>query len=153
MVRDHSDADDLAQEVFLTAFKSIASFRHGSSFYTWLYRIAVNTSLTFLKKRSREKDRAEFREDLAGGGPGLAVSFSPEGRSALNELRGRIDEAVDGLPGHFRASFVLVAGQGLSHAEAAKVLGCSENTVAWRMHKARKLLRVRLEPYLGEVRS
>lgn len=153
MVRDHSDADDLAQEVFLTAFKSIASFRHGSSFYTWLYRIAVNTSLTFLKKRSREKDRAEFREDLAGDGPGRAVSFSPEGRSALNELRGRIDEAVAGLPGHFRASFVLVAGQGLSHAEAAKILGCSENTVSWRMHKARQLLRVRLEPYLGEVRS
>lgn len=58
MVRNHSDADDLAQEVFLTAFRSIASFRRGSSFYTWLYRIAVNMSLTFLKKRSREKDRA-----------------------------------------------------------------------------------------------
>ena len=153
MVRDHSDADDLAQEVFLTAFKSIASFHHASSFTTWLYRIAVNTSLTLLKKKSREKDRAEFREDLAGDGPGRDAAFSPEGRSALNELRGRIDEAVDALPGHFRASFVLVAGQGLSHAEAAKVLGCSENTVSWRMHKARKLLRVRLEPYLGEVRS
>lgn len=153
MVRNHSDADDLAQEVFLTAFRSIASFRRGSSFYTWLYRIAVNVSLTFLKKRSREKDRAEFREDLAGRGPGADPAFSPEGRSVLGELGGRIDEAVDALPDRFRASFVLVAGQGLSHAEAARVLGCSENTVSWRMHKARKLLRARLETYLGESRS
>ncbi len=153
MVRNHSDADDLAQEVFLTAFRSIASFRRGSSFYTWLYRIAVNMSLTFLKKRSREKDRAEFREDLAGGGRGGDPAFSPEGRSVLSELGGRIEEAVKALPVHFRSSFVLVAGRGLSHAEAAKVLGCSENTVSWRMHKARKLLRARLEPYLGEVRS
>jgi RNA polymerase sigma-70 factor (ECF subfamily) len=153
MVRNHSDTDDLAQEVFLTAFRSIASFRRGSSFYTWIYRIAVNLSLTFLKKRSREKDRAEFREDLAGGGPGGGRALSPEARSALNELGSKIDEAVDALPARFRASFVLVAGQGLSHAEAAQVLGCSENTVSWRMHKARKLLRVRLEPYLGEIRS
>jgi RNA polymerase sigma-70 factor (ECF subfamily) len=153
MVRNHSDADDLAQEVFLTAFRSIASFRRGSSFYTWIYRIAVNVSLTFLKKRSREKDRAEFREDLAGRGPGGDRAPSPEARSVLNELGSKIEEAVDALPVRFRASFVLVAGQGLSHAEAAQVLGCSENTVSWRMHKARKLLRVRLESYLGEVRS
>jgi len=153
MVRDHADADDLAQEVFLTAFKSIASFHRGSAFYTWIYRIAVNQSLTFLKKRRREKDRAEFREDLAVDGPSRDAGFSPEARSTLNELRGRINEAVDALPGHFRASFVLVAAQGLSHAEAAEVLGCSENTVSWRMHKARKLLRSRLGPYFGEVRS
>ena len=153
MVRDHADADDLAQEVFLTAFKSIASFRRGAAFYTWIYRIAVNQSLTFLKKRRREKDRAGFREDLSVDGPGRDEGFSPEARSALSELRGRISEAVDALPDHFRASFVLVAGQGLSHAEAAEVLGCSENTVSWRMHKARKLLRSRLGPYFGEVRS
>jgi len=153
MVRDQADADDLAQEVFLTAFKSIASFQRGSAFYTWIYRIAVNRSLTFLKKRRREKDRSEFREDLSVDGPGRDAVFSPEARSALNELRGRISEAVDALPDHFRASFVLVAGQGLSHAEAAEVLGCSENTVSWRMHKARKLLRSRLGPYFGEVRS
>jgi RNA polymerase sigma-70 factor (ECF subfamily) len=153
MAGNHSDADDLAQEVFLTAWRSIASFRRGSSFYTWLYRIAVNLSLTFLKKKSREKGRAEFREDLAGAGAAGRISTSPEGRSTLNELKGRIDEALESLPGHFRASFVLVVSQGLSHAEAAKVLGCSESTVSWRMHKTRKLLQARLKPFLGEVRS
>lgn len=150
MAGNHFDADDLAQEVFLTAWRSIASFRRGSSFYTWLYRIAVNTSLTFLRKRSREKDRVEFDENLAGAG---GASASPEGSSALNELKGRVDEAIESLPEHFRVSFHLVVSQGLSHAEAARVIGCSENTVSWRMHKARKLLQARLKPYLGEVRS
>lgn len=152
MAGNHADADDLAQEVFLTAWKSIASFNRGSSFYTWLYRIAVNTSLTFLKKRSREKARTEFHENMAGAETRRGPS-SPEGNSVLNELKGRMDEAIESLPGHFRASFVLVASQGLSHAQAARVLGCSENTVSWRMHKARKLLQARLKPYLGEVRS
>ena len=153
MAGNHSDADDLAQEVFLTAWRSIASFRRGSSFYTWLYRIAVNTSLTFLRKRSREKDRVEFNENLAGSAAAGGASVSPEGRSALRELEGRMDKAVASLPEHFRAAFHLVASQGLSHAEAARVLGCSENTVSWRMHKARKLLQALLKPYLGEVRS
>lgn len=123
MAGNHSDADDLAQEVFLTAWRSIASFRRSSSFYTWLYRIAVNTSLTFLRKRSREKDRAEFNENLAGADAGGGASTSPEGRSALNELKGRVDEAIESLPEHFRASFHLVVSQGLSHAEAARAIG------------------------------
>jgi RNA polymerase sigma-70 factor (ECF subfamily) len=153
MAGNRSDADDLAQEVFLTAWRSIASFRRGSSFYTWLYRIAVNTSLTFLRKRGREKDRAEFQDDMTGVDAARDVSFSPEESSSLGELRARMDEAIASLPGHFRASFVLVVDQGLSHAEAAGILGCSENTVSWRMHKARKILQARLKPYLGEVRS
>ena len=148
-----SDADDLAQEVFLTAWRAIGSFRRGSSFYTWLYRIAVNLSLTFLRKRAREKDRAAFDENLAAASPANGASPSPEGSSALSEIKARVDEAVGALPAHFRASFVLVAGEGLSHRDAARVLGCSENTVAWRMHKARKLLRARLKPFLEEVRS
>jgi RNA polymerase sigma-70 factor (ECF subfamily) len=151
LVRDPADADDLAQEVFMTAWRAIGSFRSGSSFYTWLYRIAVNTSLSFLKKRGREKDRSPFDENLAVAGSRRAAG--PEGRSALNELTARIDEAIAALPVHFRASFALVVDQGLSHAEAARVLGCSENTVSWRMHKARKLLQARIKPYLEEARG
>ncbi len=153
MAGNRSDADDLAQEVFLTAWKAIGSFRSGSSFYTWLYRIAVNTSLTFLKKRSREKNRTPFDESLSVAGPARELTPSPEGSSALQELKGRVDEAVAGLPAHFRVAFALVVDQGLSHADAARVIGCSENTVSWRMHKARKLLQARLKTFLEEVRS
>jgi RNA polymerase sigma-70 factor (ECF subfamily) len=152
MAGNAADADDLSQEVFLTAWRAIGSFRGGSSFSTWLYRIAVNTSLTFLKKKGREKGRAPFDENLAVAAPGRGLAPGPERTSALNELAARIDEAVAALPAHFRASFALVADQGLSHAEAARILGCSENTVSWRMHKARKLLRARVKPYLEEVR-
>ena len=151
MTRNHSDADDLSQEVFLTAFRSISGFNGRSSFYTWLYRIAVNQTLNFLKKRGREKDRAGFHENLPYGDEARAAAYSPEGNSVRGELQGCVAEAVDGLPAHFRASFLLVVDQGLSHAEAARALGCSENTVSWRMHKARKLLQARLKPYLNEV--
>jgi RNA polymerase sigma-70 factor (ECF subfamily) len=153
MAGNHADADDLAQEVFMTAWKAIGSFKQGSTFYTWLYRIAVNTSLTFLKKKGREKNRTEFDENLSVVGPSRGLPSSPEGSSVASELKGRMEEAIDSLPIHFRASFVLVAGEGLSHADAARVLGCSENTVSWRMHKARKLLRARLKPFLEEARS
>jgi RNA polymerase sigma-70 factor (ECF subfamily) len=88
MSGNRSDADDLAQEVFLTAWKAIGSFRRGSSFYTWLYRIAVNTSLTFLKKKGREKSRAPFDESIAVAGRAPGAVPSPEGISDLNELKG-----------------------------------------------------------------
>lgn len=153
MAGNHSDADDLAQEAFLTAWKAIGSFRRGSSFYTWIYRIAVNASLTFLKKKGREKERTVFDESLAVAGPSRDRMSAPERSSEAIELGSRIEEAVGGLPGHFRAAFALVVDRGLSHAEAARVLGCSENTVSWRMHKARRLLRDRLGSFLGEDRS
>lgn len=150
MTRNRSDADDLSQEVLMTAFRSIAGFRGTSGFYTWLYRIAVNRTLNFLRERRPEKDRADFREDLSCGGAAAAEN-SPEGCSIRNELRGRMAEAVDSLPPLYKASFLLVVDQGLSHAQAARALGCSENTVSWRMHKARKMLQARLRPYLNEV--
>lgn len=153
MAGNAADADDLAQEAFLTAWRSMGSFRSGSSFYTWLYRITINTSLTFLKKRTREKNRAPFDENLPVGASSRGLASGPEGASALNELAGHVAGAVAGLPSHFRAAFALVVDQGLTHAEAAKVLGCSENTVSWRMHKARRLLQARLKPFLEEVRS
>lgn len=153
MTRNASDTDDLAQEVFLAAYRALPSFNRNSQFSTWLFRISVNTTLSFLKKRGREKGRTEFREDLVDAERTAGVPDSPEDRSVHRELSVRLYEAVEALPQPFRTSFLLVADQGLSHAEAAEVLGCSENTVSWRLHKARKLLRALLQPYLGEVRS
>jgi RNA polymerase sigma-70 factor (ECF subfamily) len=153
MTRNRSDTDDLCQEVFMTAFRSISGFNQKSSFYTWVYRIAVNTSLNFLKKRGRKKERAGFHENLPYADEKAAASWSPEGSSTRNELQGLLEEAVDSLPPLYRVSFLLVADQGLSHAEAARALGCSANTVSWRMHKARKMLRARLSPFINEAGS
>lgn len=153
MVGNPVDADDLAQEVFLTAWRSIPSFKGEASFSTWLYRIAVNLTLSFLKRKGREKGRVELTERAIAGDAAAVEGDSPERDVGLHEIARRVDEAVGTLPPHLRTSFVLVVGQGMSHAQAAQVLGCPENTVSWRMHKARKLLRARLRPYLGEVRS
>jgi len=150
MTRNHSDADDLSQEVFMTAFRSISGFTGRSGFYTWLYRIAVNRTLNFLRERRPEKERAEFHENLPCDS-GSGDDASPEGRSIQSELRGRMIEAVEALPPVYKASFLLVVDQGLSHAEAARALGCSENTISWRMHKARKMLQNRLRPFISEV--
>ena len=151
MTRNHSDTDDLTQEVFLTAFKSIPGFRGRAGFYTWIYRIAVNRTLNFLRKRGRDKQGAEYHDNLLCGGEAAVGPSSAELGSVRNELRGRIAEAVDSLPSRFKTSFLLVADQGMSHADAARVLGCSVNTISWRMHKARKMLQARLKPYLNEV--
>ena len=150
LVRNHADADDLAQETFLSAYRAIGRFRGGSSFYTWIYRIAVNTTMNHIKKRSREKGRSELLENTPPSALARAAA-SPELRSQTDEISDKIEEALGGLPLPFRTAFHLVVNRELSHGQAAEVLGCSENTVSWRMHKARKLLRARLKPFLSEV--
>lgn len=147
--RSHSDTDDLVQDTFLRAFQELGRFRQKSGFYTWIYRIAVNLSLNFLKKRKRDMARNEYDDRRVEAG-GSAVS-SPELASLARELSDKVNEAVEALPLHYRSSFILVALQGMSHAEAAQVLRCAEKTISWRMHKARKMLQARLKPYLDEV--
>ncbi len=150
MTRNHQDADDLAQETFMQAFKSLKNFRRRSSFYTWIYRIAVNLTLNFLRKRPKERGQNGLEESLPGKWSSSEPPESPEVRSMSKELSEKLQSAIDSLPLSYRASFTLVVLQGLTHGQAARVLGCSENTVSWRMHKARKMLQARLEPYLRE---
>ncbi|MBN2206512.1 MAG: sigma-70 family RNA polymerase sigma factor [Candidatus Aminicenantes bacterium] len=151
LVRNHADADDLAQETFMAAYRAIGRFRGGSSFSTWLYRIAVNLTMNHLKKRKREKGRSELLENTPPSAEARAAA-SPEVRAQTDEISGKIAAALAEIPIPFQAAFQLVVNQGLSHARAAEVLGCSESTVSWRMHKARKLLQARLAPFLSEVR-
>jgi len=148
MTRNHQDAADLVQDTFLSAYRALPGFGGRSSFYTWTYRIAVNLTLNHLKRKTREKDREVLDENRAIPDAGPAAGTSPEADSARAELRERLDEAVASLPPIYRAAFALVAVDGWSHARAAEVLGCSENTVSWRMHKARKMLQARLKEYL-----
>ncbi len=150
MTRNREDSADLTQETFLAAFRTLRDFHGDSGLYTWLYRIAVNRTLNFLKKKGREKNIGEFDEQRTALDPREQASGSPEGGSLKRELGRRLDEAVANLRPAYQAAFNLVAVQGMSHGEAAKVLGCSENTVSWRMHKARKMLQALLKPYLRE---
>jgi len=150
--RNVQDADDLMQETFLQAYRNLGKFKERSSFFTWVYRIAVNKTLNFLKKKGREKGRETLNEDAPAPDEGLAAA-SPETASLREELRRKMKEAIDGLPLLYRAAFILVVDQGLSHDQAARVLKCATNTVAWRMHRARKLLQKELGPYIERSTS
>lgn len=152
LTRNRQDAEDLLQETYLKAFRALGGFRGDADFATWIYRIGLNLTLNHLKRRGRERNRAEYDENLAPSDPPPGESGSPEAASAAGELEAGIEAAVAALPPHFKDAFVLVVRRGLSHADAARELGCSEGTVAWRMHKARKILRARLRPDLEEAR-
>lgn len=142
------DADDLAQETFMQAYRTLKSFKQQASFFTWLYRIAVNLTLNFLKRKKKEKTKEAFNENLSLELNSEASVHSPEQNSLKKELSTKLKEAIDSLPLPYRVSFVLVVFQGMTHGEAARILRCSENTVSWRMHKARKILQAKLKPYL-----
>lgn len=139
-----SDADDIAQEVFLKAYKALASFEGRSEFFTWVYRMAVNRSLNARRDRERrgETTMDDPRVDRAvavdaGGDPARAAE--------LRQTYTLLLTALDRLPAAMRTSVVLVTLQGFSQAEAAVVQKCSEGTVAWRIHEARHRLRRALE--------
>jgi RNA polymerase sigma-70 factor (ECF subfamily) len=144
--RNHHDTDDLAQETFWQAFRKLRRFRREAGFYTWIYRIAVNRSLNFVKKKKAELKRVEWREDIASATP-LTLP-GPEAVSETEEMKTRLEEAVDGLPPAYKAAWNLVVFQGMTHGRAARVLHCSENTISWRMHKARKILQAKMRPFL-----
>jgi RNA polymerase sigma-70 factor (ECF subfamily) len=150
MTRNHDDADDLTQDTFMYAYKALGSFRENASFYTWVYRIAVNLTLNALKKKGREKGREDFEDNAAVLEKREYASRSPEGDSLRREFREKLEEAIESLTPAYKAAFTLVVLQEMSHGRAAEILGISENTVSWRMFKARKMLQDKLKPYLDE---
>ena len=140
-----SDADDITQDVFLRAYRALDGFEGRSEFFTWVYRMTVNRSLN--ARRDRERRGEEPMDDLRVE---LAVGVDARGNPALEaELRQtytRLVRALDALPAEMRTSVVLVALQGLSHGEAAVVQKCSDGTIAWRIHEARRRLGVAMKP-------
>ena len=136
MTGSPADAEDLTQETFLRAWRQIGSYRGAARFSTWLYRIAINACLNW---REREILRVEVQAGWA------ETNVAPElgGQTALarNEAGRGVHDALLKLPAKQRAAVMLVFYDGLNHAEAAEVLGCSETTVSWRLFIARKKLR------------
>lgn len=135
-----TDAEDLAQDTFVRAYLQLEQFRGDSKFSTWLCRIAVNACLNW---RQREGRRGEVHERWAD-------ETLPEGRihagdGSSDDRSVEVQNALDRLPAKQRAAIVLTVYEGMSHAEAAAVLGCSETTVSWRLFTARKRLRQMLE--------
>ncbi|MBC7350519.1 MAG: sigma-70 family RNA polymerase sigma factor [Candidatus Aminicenantes bacterium] len=150
---NREDAADLTQETLLKAYIGLKKFRGRSSFHTWLHRIAVNETLNFIKKSGQEKGRLEYLDELKADEAGLATIASPEESSMEKEFKTKLEQVLNELPMTDRLTFSLAVFQGLSHAEAAEVLGCSEGTVSWRIHEVRQAIREKLKPYSGELRE
>jgi len=140
-----SEADDIAQDVFLKAYRALESFEGRSEFFTWVYRMAVNRSLNARRDRERRGEHTmdDPRLELA-----IAVDAKGDPRLAaeLRQTYARLLRALDALPADMRTSVVLVSLQGFSHAEAAVVQHVSEGTIAWRMHEARRRLHEAMAP-------
>ncbi|MFQ6082443.1 MAG: sigma-70 family RNA polymerase sigma factor [Candidatus Aminicenantia bacterium] len=146
MTNNHSEADDLSQETFLKAYQALSKFKKESSFYTWLYRIAVNLVFNFLKKERRLKKYPLDEKEIRKMGPHF--SNSPQKIMEGNELQTKMKEIINTLPLNQRMAINLVIYQGMSHKQVAKIQRCSEGTVSWRLFQARRILKEKLEPYL-----
>lgn len=138
-----SDADDIAQDVFMSAYRALPEFEGKSEFFTWVYRMAVNRSLNVRRDRGRrpldplDDPRVELAISVDAGG-------DPQRAAELRQTYARLLRGLDALPAEMRTTVVLVALQGMAHGEAAVVQKCSEGTIAWRIHEARGRLRTAL---------
>ena len=153
MTSNHEDTNDLLQDVFAKAYRSIKGFRGKSSFYTWIHSIGVNMTINFLKKRGRHfqlslddvdaniQNDKEFIESTSGS--------NPIREADLKELQQRLNEAMMKLSYEHRAVVTMFDVQGMPHAEISKILGISEGTVRSRLFYAHR----QLQNYLEEFRA
>jgi RNA polymerase sigma factor (sigma-70 family) len=152
MTSNHEDANDLAQEAFIKGFNALKSFKGGSSFYTWVYRIAVNKTINFLKQRKNKAQmslddidfNAEHDPDLVA----LISDKTPRREVNLAELQEKLNVAMQKLSEPHRLVVTLHDVQGLSHEEIAKIMECNIGTVRSRLFYARQQLQAYLSDYL-----
>ena len=152
MTSNHEDANDLAQETFIKAFQALKSFKGGSSFYTWVYRIAVNKTINFLKQRKNRLGMSLNDLDFnAENDPDLLALIShktPRREAGLAELQEKLNEAMGKLSEVHRLVVTLHDVQGVPHEEIAKIMDCNIGTVRSRLFYARQQLQGFLVDYL-----
>jgi RNA polymerase sigma-70 factor (ECF subfamily) len=152
MTANHEDASDLTQETFIKGFQALKSFKGDSSFYTWVYRIAVNKTINFLKQRKNKTHlslndldfNAEHDPDMVA----LVSDKTPRRDAYLTELQERLNAAMLKLSEVHRLVVTLHDVQGLSHEEIGKIMDCNVGTVRSRLFYARQQLQAHLSDYL-----
>lgn len=156
MVRDVDLVEDIAQETFLRAYRALHQFRGESQFYTWLYRIAVNTAKKFLLELKREPllpqpgGAHEAQEDeTSWGGQEPSTDETPESVLAAAEIARAVNAAMAALPEDLRQALVLRELEGLTYEEIAEVMDCPIGTVRSRIYRAREAVSARIKPMLN----
>jgi RNA polymerase sigma-70 factor (ECF subfamily) len=152
-LRNQSDVPDVVQDAFIKAYRALPNFRGDSAFYTWLYRIAINTAKNHLVAQSRKSPSnsidAQEAEDY-GASEWLNEYASPEREALASELESTIHQAMGELPTDLREAITLREIEGLSYEDIAAVMDCPIGTVRSRIFRAREAIDNRLEPMLDE---
>jgi RNA polymerase sigma-70 factor (ECF subfamily) len=148
LVRIPAEAEDVTQEVFYKVFAKLDSFREDSGFYTWIYRVAVNTATDWLKRRRH--DRSVLMDDMARL-PVVDEADTPTEDLSRRDVQAAVRAAMAKLPEKFRTILVLRELEGLPYEEIAKVLRISKGTVESRIFRARERLKKLLEPQLENL--
>ena len=152
MTSNHEDAHDLAQEAFIKGFRALKSFKGEASFFTWIYRIAVNRTINFLKQRKRRPQMSlndlDYRVEHDPDFIALISENTPRRDLNLLELQEKLNEAMQKLSHIHRLVVTLHDIQGLSHYEIGKIMDCNTGTVRSRLFYARQQLQAYLSDYL-----
>jgi len=151
-IRDPAEVEDVAQEAFIKAYRALPSFRGDSAFYTWLYRIGINTAKNYLVALGRraptvtefDSDEAESFED----GEQLRDINTPESMLMSKEIGSTVNAAMEDLPEDLRTAIALREIEGLSYEEIASIMNCPIGTVRSRIFRAREAIAARLRPLL-----
>ena len=150
-VKDPSEAQDVAQESFIKAYRALADFRGDSAFYTWLYRIAINTAKNYLLSRTRRHQdyQLDIQEiEVLGNEPQLQGRDTPEQLLLNEEIMITLNKAIEDLPEEMLVAFKLREFEGLSYEEIAQAMGCPIGTVRSRLFRAREAIDKQLTPLL-----
>ena len=150
-IYDSAEVEDVCQEALIKAYRAIGNFRGESAFYTWLYRIAVNTAKNYLISQGRRPPKSDIdAEDAvqAEGGAAMRENGTPEANALTRELAETVTRAVDDLPEDLKMAITLREIEGLSYDEIAEVMACPIGTVRSRIFRARDAIDRELKPLL-----
>ncbi|WP_053937814.1 RNA polymerase sigma factor RpoE [Amantichitinum ursilacus] len=155
LIRDPAEIEDVTQEAFIKAYRALPSFRGESAFYTWLYRIAINTAKNYLAALGRRPQLSADYEDDEGETLDAAAQIpdyhTPEAELANREIVRTVNEVVESLPDELRTAISLREMDGLSYEDIASVMNCPIGTVRSRIFRAREAISAKLRPLLETV--